>query len=76
MATSSVVSYTENLMKYMKLDQMGSGMAEYIWIDATGGVRSKSKVSDSQIFPLPNKTQHSLYDKRMATTILHQNPTR
>jgi hypothetical protein len=64
------------LMKYMKLDQMGSGMAEYIWIDATGGVRSKSKVSDSQIFPLPNKTQRSLYDKRMATTILYQHPTR
>jgi hypothetical protein len=31
-------------MKYMKLDQKGSAMAEYIWIDATGGVRSKSKV--------------------------------
>jgi len=43
MATSSVVSYTENLLKYMKLDQKGSAMAEYIWVDAEGGVRSKSK---------------------------------
>ena len=33
------------LLKYMKLDQKGSAMAEYIWIDSTGGVRSKSKVS-------------------------------
>ena len=31
-------------MKYMKLDQKGSAMAEYIWVDANGGVRSKSKV--------------------------------
>jgi hypothetical protein len=32
-------------MKYMNLDQKGSAMAEYIWIDSTGGVRSKSKAS-------------------------------
>lgn len=31
-------------MKYMKLDQKGSAMAEYVWIDAVGGVRSKSRV--------------------------------
>jgi len=31
-------------MKYMKLDQKGNAMAEYIWIDSTGGVRSKSRV--------------------------------
>lgn len=31
-------------MKYMKLDQKGNAMAEYIWIDANGHVRSKSKV--------------------------------
>jgi hypothetical protein len=34
-------------MKYMKLDQKGNAMAEYIWIDAFGGVRSKSKVGKS-----------------------------
>jgi glutamine synthetase len=43
MATSTTVSYTANLLKYMSLDQKGSAMAEYIWIDAHGGVRSKSK---------------------------------
>ncbi|KAJ1326693.1 glutamine synthetase [Microdochium nivale] len=43
MADTSTVSYTENLMKYMKLDQKGSAMAEYVWIDANGGVRSKSR---------------------------------
>ncbi|KAI2467384.1 glutamine synthetase [Annulohypoxylon bovei var. microspora] len=43
MAESKFVSYTENLMKYMKLDQKGNAMAEYIWIDAHGHVRSKSK---------------------------------
>jgi glutamine synthetase len=29
----------------MSLDQKGTAMAEYIWIDSFGGVRSKSKVS-------------------------------
>ena len=33
------------LMKYMKLDQKGNLMAEYVWIDAIGEVRSKSRVS-------------------------------
>lgn len=32
-------------MKYMKLDQKGSAMAEYVWIDSTGETRSKSRVS-------------------------------
>ena len=31
-------------MKYMDLDQKGSSMAEYIWIDGKNGVRSKTKV--------------------------------
>lgn len=31
-------------MKYMSLDQRGSVQAEYIWIDAVGGTRSKTKV--------------------------------
>lgn len=38
-------------MKYMKLDQKGNAMAEYIWIDAFGGVRSKSKVRKSHGVP-------------------------
>ncbi|KAI9805636.1 MAG: glutamate--ammonia ligase [Piccolia ochrophora] len=43
MAESKTVSYTANLMKYMGLDQKGSVLAEYIWIDGTNGVRSKTK---------------------------------
>jgi len=31
-------------MKYMTLDQRGAVQAEYIWIDAVGGTRSKTKV--------------------------------
>ena len=37
--------WLSQLMKYLKLDQKGSIMAEYIWIDGSNGVRSKSKVS-------------------------------
>jgi glutamine synthetase len=40
-------------MKYMKLDQKGSAMAEYIWIDSIAGVRSKSKVSEIYFYPHP-----------------------
>lgn len=32
------------LNKYLKLDQQGKIMAEYVWIDSTGGTRSKSRV--------------------------------
>lgn len=31
-------------MKYMALDQRGRIQAEYVWIDAVGGTRSKTKV--------------------------------
>ena len=36
----------EQLEKYRKLDQKGATMAEYIWIDGSNGVRSKTKVRD------------------------------
>ncbi|EGR46983.1 uncharacterized protein TRIREDRAFT_122811 [Trichoderma reesei QM6a] len=36
-------SRTELLNKYLKLDQQGKIMAEYVWIDSTGGTRSKSR---------------------------------
>lgn len=39
-------------MKYMGLDQKGYSMAEYIWIDGSNGVRSKTKVRDSPIGPM------------------------
>ncbi|KZF18961.1 glutamine synthetase [Xylona heveae TC161] len=43
MATSKLVSNTQTLLKYMALEQKGSIMAEYIWIDGTGTLRCKSK---------------------------------
>ncbi|KAI0472736.1 glutamine synthetase [Xylariaceae sp. FL0804] len=43
MSENRYVTYTANLMKYMSLDQKGNAMAEYIWIDSEGNVRSKSK---------------------------------
>lgn len=39
----SVVENTLTLEKYLKLDQRGSVIAEYIWIDGTGNIRSKGK---------------------------------
>lgn len=38
-------------MKYMGLDQKGYTMAEYIWIDGSNGVRSKTKVRVLLNFP-------------------------
>jgi hypothetical protein len=32
------------LEKYLKLSQRGNIIAEYVWIDAVGGIRSKSRV--------------------------------
>jgi hypothetical protein len=40
-----ITSRTETLNKYLKLDQKGNLMAEYVWIDAEGNTRSKSRVS-------------------------------
>ncbi|KAL7793780.1 hypothetical protein V8C37DRAFT_377331 [Trichoderma ceciliae] len=41
-----LASRTETLNKYMKLDQKGKIMAEYVWIDAIGETRSKSRTLD------------------------------
>lgn len=35
----------QQLQKYIPLPQRGKVIAEYVWIDASGGTRSKSKVS-------------------------------
>lgn len=44
MATSPLpVSQAGTLQKYFSLDQKGTIIAEYIWIDAEGGTRSKSR---------------------------------
>jgi len=40
---STVVSNASNLAKYMKLDQRGKVLAEYIWIDGSNGLRNKTK---------------------------------
>jgi len=49
MAGSTLVSYAENLAKYMRLPQKGKIMAEYIWIDGSNGVRCKSKTIDKPV---------------------------
>ncbi|KAJ9641050.1 glutamate--ammonia ligase [Coniosporium apollinis] len=43
MAESTIVSNTPTLLKYRDLDQRGSVIAEYVWIDGSNGVRSKCK---------------------------------
>jgi len=40
---STIVSNYSNLSKYMKLDQKGKVLAEYIWIDGSNGLRNKTK---------------------------------
>jgi len=51
MADNVYVSNTINLGKYMKLEQKGKVLAEYIWIDGSNGLRNKTKVST--ILPSP-----------------------
>lgn len=41
-----VTSNTATLEKYMSLDQRGQVIAEYVWIDGTHGMRSKSRTLD------------------------------
>jgi hypothetical protein len=36
------------LQKYLALPQGGKVIAEYVWIDGSNGIRSKSKVSNFQ----------------------------
>lgn len=50
----------QQLQKYLDLPQKGNVMAEYVWIDGSNGIRSKSKVSSfipfffvSHIFHFP-----------------------
>ncbi|KAF4995010.1 hypothetical protein FGRMN_5398 [Fusarium graminum] len=38
-----ITSRTDTLQKYLKLEQKGQIMAEYVWVDADGGTRSKSR---------------------------------
>ncbi|KAL9561393.1 hypothetical protein ACKAV7_014748 [Fusarium commune] len=38
-----ITSRTETLRKHLKLDQKGMVMVEYVWVDADGATRSKSR---------------------------------
>ena len=49
---------TAQLQKYLNLPQRGQVIAEYVWIDATGGTRSKCKVSRSPNHFLPFMRHH------------------
>jgi len=46
--STSVISNTGNLQKYLDLPQNGAVMAEYIWIDGSNGLRSKCKTLDKK----------------------------
>lgn len=45
---STLVSNTANLEKYLKLDQGGKIIAEYVWIDGQNGVRSKCRTLEKR----------------------------
>lgn len=47
---STLALTTPQLQKYLDLPQHGKVIAEYVWIDADGGTRSKSKVSITHPF--------------------------
>ena len=68
-------------MKYLKLDQKGSIMAEYIWVDSIGGVRSKSRVSSSLssraenticVLVFPSRRPDSIASRRRIWTLAPQ----
>ena len=59
------------LAKYMKLDQKGSAMAEYVWIDGSNGLRSKTKVSCTRKMP----PQLATLPSRSASTSDHPTVT-
>jgi len=73
MASDNVyVSNTVNLAKYMKLDQKGKALAEYIWIDGNNGLRNKTKVStprseSTKCLVLPISTLHPVSNARFVT---------
>ncbi|KAH7480085.1 hypothetical protein ACKAV7_007850 [Fusarium commune] len=54
-----ITSRTETLQKFLKLDQKGMIMAEYVWVDAEGGTRSKSREEGAR--------EQELYETRTST---------
>ncbi|KAF2003668.1 glutamine synthetase [Amniculicola lignicola CBS 123094] len=49
MALSTIVSNTANLQKYLDLPQGGKVIAEYVWIDGSNGLRSKSRTLSKKV---------------------------
>jgi hypothetical protein len=54
-----ILTHALQLQKYLSLDQKGKVIAEYVWIDSTGGTRSKSRVgplffllTNMKLFPI------------------------
>ena len=41
---ANLILIPNQLKKYLDLPQKGAVMAEYVWIDGSNGIRSKSKV--------------------------------
>lgn len=48
MAEASIEK-TQILQKYLELDQRGRIIAEYVWIDGTGNLRSKGRTLKKRI---------------------------
>jgi len=46
---ATIISNAGNLNKYLELDQKGSIIAEYVWIDSVGGVRSKCRTLTEKV---------------------------
>jgi len=46
---STIISNVQNLKKYLDLPQKGAIMAEYVWIDASSNLRSKSRTLRSPV---------------------------
>lgn len=46
---SATIEKTAILAKYLDLDQRGAVIAEYVWIDGTGNIRSKGRTLPRKI---------------------------
>lgn len=58
------------LEKFLKLDQKGAVIAEYVWIDSSNGTRSKCKVRP--VFPLAYLSLNSgMYECCTRLSVVH-----
>lgn len=76
-ACTDMPSNTRQLKKYLDLPQKGAVMAEYVWIDGSNGIRSKSKVRfffflfSPSVPPWHTPTQGSLRHLLQPTLLYH-----